>query len=94
YVHITATEISKIASFLNLTEDEFMNKYVRITQDRKGLSLIENPDGSCVFLKGNDCIINDVKPQQCLDFPNKWNFEGFREVCNVKERTPRGRSTS
>lgn len=27
------------------------------------------------------CIINDVKPQQCIDFPFKWNFPGWRKLC-------------
>jgi hypothetical protein len=26
-----------------------------------------------------------VKPQQCKDFPNGWNFPGWREVCEAIE---------
>ena len=28
-------------------------------------------------------MINEVKPQQCRDFPNKWNFPGWRQVCEA-----------
>jgi uncharacterized protein len=24
-----------------------------------------------------------VKPQQCRDFPNLWNFPGFEKVCHA-----------
>jgi hypothetical protein len=34
-------------------------------------------------LQGNDCVINAVKPQQCRDFPNHWNFPGWRTVCEA-----------
>ncbi len=26
-----------------------------------------------------------VKPQQCRDFPNGWNFPGWRNVCEALE---------
>jgi hypothetical protein len=52
---------------------------------RQGLALEDKPSGECIFLEGNDCAINSVKPQQCREFPNLWNFPGFREVCRAKE---------
>jgi hypothetical protein len=24
-----------------------------------------------------------VKPEQCAGFPNKWNFTGWRQVCEA-----------
>ena len=27
-----------------------------------------------------------VKPQQCRDFPNLWNFPGFEKVCHAVPR--------
>lgn len=52
---------------------------------RDGLALLDQADGACFFLEGNDCRIQPVKPQQCRDFPNQWNFPGWRERC---EATP------
>jgi Fe-S-cluster containining protein len=54
------------------------------------LALLDQDDGSCSFLQGNDCSIQAVKPQQCRDFPNGWNFPGWREACKAIEVPPRG----
>lgn len=82
-VKVSEEEIGKIASFLNMGEEPFVERYTRLRADRRGLSLTEHTDGSCIFLEGNDCVINAVKPQQCRDFPNKWNFPGWRQVCEA-----------
>jgi Fe-S-cluster containining protein len=44
---------------------------------------MEKPDGACIFLSGNDCTVQPVKPQQCRDFPNLWNFPGFEKICHA-----------
>ncbi|MES2467180.1 MAG: YkgJ family cysteine cluster protein [Verrucomicrobiota bacterium] len=82
-VKVSPEEITEIADFLSLGESEFLQKYTRLRTDRAGLSLIEQADDSCIFLNGNSCVINAVKPQQCRDFPNKWNFPGWRQVCEA-----------
>ena len=35
---------------------------------------------------GDDCAVQAVKPQQCRDFPNLWNFPGFEKVCHALPR--------
>jgi uncharacterized protein len=82
-VKVSEEEIGKIAAFLGMEEVSFVEQYTRLRADRRGLSLTEWPDGPCIFLEGNDCRINPVKPQQCRDFPNKWNFPGWRQVCEA-----------
>ncbi|MEM7147566.1 MAG: YkgJ family cysteine cluster protein [Verrucomicrobiota bacterium] len=82
-VVLTTNDIQTIARFLHLTETEFIENYTRLRQNRTGLSLTEKPDGACEFLHGIDCTINDAKPAQCRDFPNKWNFPGWRQVCEA-----------
>jgi Fe-S-cluster containining protein len=82
-VRLTETEISQIAAFKNLDEHEFIQKFTRLTANRRGLALIDKPNGECVFLNGNDCEIQAVKPQQCREFPNLWNFPGFEKVCKA-----------
>jgi Fe-S-cluster containining protein len=82
-VKVSEDEIRQIAAFLSMEEVPFVEKYTRLRADRRGLSLTERADGSCIFLEGNDCVINAVKPQQCRDFPNKWNFPGWRQVCEA-----------
>lgn len=84
-VKVEDDELAAIAAFLGLRVDDFIQRYTRLRLNRQGLSLIEKPDDSCIFLEGRDCRINEVKPQQCRDFPNKWNFPGWRQVCEAVE---------
>ena len=63
-VRVSPAEISAIASHLGIPEAEFIERFTRLRTDRLGLSLIDHPDHSCIFLKGHDCAINPVKPQQ------------------------------
>jgi len=80
-VRLTEGEIARIAPFAGMTEVEFIQRFTRSTKDRCGLSLLEKPNGECVFLEGTECSIQSVKPQQCRDFPNLWNFPGFEKSC-------------
>ena len=85
-VIVTENETGNIASFLNIEEEEFIQKYTRLSANRKHLSIIDKEDGSCFFLEGlNTCAIQSVKPAQCGGFPNKWRFEGWRELCEAIE---------
>jgi Fe-S-cluster containining protein len=85
FVRATEGEIRAIAVFLSMEEDAFIQEYTRLEPNRQGLALIDQADGACFFLKENDCSIQAVKPQQCKDFPNGWNFPGWREVCEAIE---------
>jgi Fe-S-cluster containining protein len=82
-VRLTDEEISRIAAFKGITEEVFIQQFTRLRSDRQGLALLEKPGGECIFLDGNDCSIQPVKPQQCRDFPNLWNFPGFEKVCRA-----------
>jgi uncharacterized protein len=76
-------EVEAIAAHLEMPLTVFLEKFTRLRANRKGLSLIDQPDGACIFLKENRCEINPVKPLQCRNFPNKWRFPGWREVCEA-----------
>ena len=82
-VKVSDSEVESIAAFRGMEVPEFIEKFTHLRADRRGLSLISREDHSCIFLEGNDCVINEVKPQQCRDFPNKWNFPGWRQVCEA-----------
>ncbi len=83
FVKLNDREIAEIAMFVGLTEFDFIQQYTRLRQYRDGLALTDKANGECVFLDGNNCAIQQVKPQQCRDFPNKWNFPGWRQVCEA-----------
>ncbi len=80
-VRVDDAEVRRIAAFLGLSEASFIERFTRLRRDRRGLSLIEKENGECVFYAGGACSIQDVKPQQCRDFPNLWNFPGFETTC-------------
>ncbi|MCF7763012.1 MAG: YkgJ family cysteine cluster protein [Verrucomicrobia bacterium] len=82
-VRLSDLEITRLASFHELTEFEFIQQYTRLATDRRGLVLNDNQNGECIFLKGEDCSVQPVKPQQCRDFPNLWNFPGFEKTCRA-----------
>ncbi|MEI6076948.1 MAG: YkgJ family cysteine cluster protein [Verrucomicrobiota bacterium] len=71
-VVLSGDDIQAIAAFKNISEDELIQTFTRLRRDRRGLALVEQPNGACVFLDGNACAIQPVKPHQCKDFPNGW----------------------
>ena len=83
-VRLTDAEIAKIAEFKQLSQFDFIQQFTRLTDDRNGLALVDKPNGECIFLADNACVIQGAKPQQCRDFPNLWNFPGFEKVCQAK----------
>jgi uncharacterized protein len=85
-VRLEAAEITRLAGHLQLLETDFIQQFTRLTTDRRGLALLDKPNGECVFLDGEDCRVQSVKPQQCRDFPNVWNFPGFEQHCRAIPR--------
>nr|WP_320191120.1 YkgJ family cysteine cluster protein [uncultured Desulfobacter sp.] len=81
YVRLRKEEPDIIADFLNMDVRDFIETFTCLTRDRHGLSIIDAPDGACIFLDGNGCRINPVKPAQCRDFPAKWRFSDFEHIC-------------
>jgi Fe-S-cluster containining protein len=82
-VKLTEAEIRRIAAFQGLAENEFIQEFTRLRPDRRGLALKDKPNGECVFLEGEECSIQSVKPQQCRDFPNLWNFPDASTQCRA-----------
>ena len=83
---MTDPEIAQIAGFLELDEYKFIQRFTRLAEDRRGLALQEKPSGACVFLVGNDCSVQSVKPQQCRDFPNLWRHPKTETQCRAIPR--------
>ena len=85
-VRLSAEEITRLAAFKGLSEPDFIQQFTRLRWDRGGLALREQPDGGCIFLEGESCAVQTVKPQQCREFPNLWNFPGFQQTCRALPR--------
>ena len=84
-VCIETDEIREISRFLDMDEQVFIDTCCRLRANRRGLSIRDAEDGACMMLAEGGCRINPVKPRQCRDFPNKWNFPGWRDLCRARE---------
>lgn len=71
-VRLAEDEISRVASFKGMNDQAFIELHTRLRQDRRGLALKEQADGSCIFLQDDGCAVHAVKPEQCKDFPSRW----------------------
>jgi len=85
-VKLAPGESEAVANFLGIAEEEFSERYTRLSPDRQCLSLTERADGGCIFLEDVSgaparCVIDPVKPRQCRDFPERWNFPGWQDEC-------------
>lgn len=85
-VRVSDDELNRISSHFQLAADDFVQRYTRLRRDRQGLSLIEKENGECIFLEGNLCAIQAVKPQQCRDFPNLWRHPDADKLCRAVPR--------
>jgi hypothetical protein len=85
-VLLNDAEITRLAAFKGLSEHDFIQRFAKLRPDRRGLALREQPDGACIFLEGDNCAVQPVKPQKCREFPNLWNFPGFEKVCHAIPR--------
>ncbi len=85
-VLLNDAEIARLAAFKGLSEHDFIQQFAKLRADRRGLALREQPDGACIFLEGENCAVQPVKPQKCREFPNLWNFPGFEKVCHAVPR--------
>jgi len=82
-VRLEDADVPRIAAFLGLTEQVFLEGFTRLRSDRQGLSLMEKTNHECIMLDGAECRIHPVKPDQCAGFPNRWNFPGWRNLCHA-----------
>ena len=77
-------EVEKIADYLGLPIYDFVRDFTRLRDNRHGLSLIDKEGTTeCIMLDGIDCRLQEVKPYQCPGFPNRGNFENWREACEA-----------
>ena len=89
-VCLSEPEIRRLAAFKGLSETDFIQQFTRLRPDRRGLALTEQPDGACIFLTGDGCAVQAVKPQQCRDFPNLWvnSLWGKMPLAEIRHQYP------
>jgi uncharacterized protein len=87
FVWVNKAEIEALAAKLAISVAVFEEKYVRQVGMRK--SLIEYPNGDCVFFDGEmrTCTVYDARPRQCRTWPfwdsNVRTPETWAHTCEV-----------
>lgn len=90
-VAITTAEAKRMADHLGQALKPFLKQYtIRVS---RGLWWLLDQPGEeqwCVFLTRDEtglhgCRVNEVKPEQCRDFPRRWrNEDSFRTCAGLK----------
>lgn len=86
YIWLTPNEAKKIAQFLNLEFDQFVEKYLFKSGYRLSIKERAYEGGmACVFfdLEARKCTIYPARPSQCRSFPF-WEY--FKERINEVEQ--------
>ena len=74
YVWVNKEEIEKIAKFLGLEIEEFIKNYLRKVEYKYSLKEIKKDNSyECVFFENGKCLIYEVRPRQCREFPF-WDY--------------------
>ena len=66
-----------------------MEKAKKAIEGKDGYNyIIEKTDGSCEYLTADEtglacCAIEKVKPVQCREFPERWNFPDWQTLCGA-----------
>ena len=97
YVWVSSEEIAAMAETLAMEPNEFERAFVRRVGKRK--SLIEMPNGDCVFFDGQTrrCRLYEARPLQCRTWPfwhsNVESPRKWQEVCRACPGCGRGPAT-
>ena len=82
-VFVSEREAGAIASYLGISEAEFIDRYTRIEENK--YCLIDGEEQNCIFLEPPHCRIYSFRPQQCRTYPfwaeNLKNEERWRIIC-------------
>jgi len=81
FVFISEDEAQKIADFLRIDIYSFTEKYCEIIERKKMALKDKRGKNDCIFLENNGCLIYDVRPTQCANFPFNWTNGNLPEKC-------------
>lgn len=94
YVWVTDEETAALAQALAMDPSEFEDAFVRCVGKRK--SLVEMPNGDCVFFDGRTrrCNVYEVRPFQCRTWPfwqsNVQSLRTWQKACRMCPGSGRG----
>ncbi|NGX31243.1 MAG: hypothetical protein K940chlam8_00608 [Chlamydiae bacterium] len=67
-VLVSNLEIGAMSAFLNLSQDVFKKRYLRLVNQKWAL-LETHENFDCIFYKNKKCTIYPVRPKQCKTYP-------------------------
>jgi Fe-S-cluster containining protein len=76
-VDASRDEIGAIAGYLDMTVDQVIRMYTDPDEIEPSKRILRNRHDACVFLDGNLCMIYDVRPAACRDFPAGGSFSAM-----------------
>lgn len=76
--HLEPQDVSRIAQHLGVSRRAFARQYLQTFEPVQGQVAVKPrmAEGGCVFLRGNDCGIQDVKPKGGRDY-ECWTRKAF-----------------
>jgi Fe-S-cluster containining protein len=90
YIWVKYHEIEKMANFLELTIEEFATMYLKKVKWRYSIieKKLSRDNYACIFFDNNlkQCMIYQVRPQQCRTFPFWETFKN--SITEVKRECP------
>ncbi len=82
-VRLVNGEAESIAAMLGNDTQTFTARYTRLREDRHGLALLDNPDGSCIFLS-SEALGND----NTFPMPPKPPPPSLHSLCHIQSAKP------
>jgi len=80
FVYLKEGEADRLAAYLDMDVYVFTDQYAEVL-DRRQLVLKKKHKEECVFLSEDGCLVHQVKPSQCREFPFSWRTPRSYEYC-------------
>lgn len=78
-VTVSQSEFTAICEYLALDYQDAVHYY--FVKNGKKFSVRDQKNHDCIFLRKDQCLIHEVKPEQCRNFPFSWNIDFMLEEC-------------
>lgn len=72
-VRLNERDIVRLAKHLRITPSAFVRDYTETTGEG---TILRRTEAGCVFLDGNTCMVYEVRPGNCEDFPHTVRGDG------------------